>query len=277
MNTNVMRHISSILAIILCMVGLSSCVDEFDHGVGRIGEGCVTIPVTASFDAPDAVVLNSRSTGGTSGTAIEDIHTLWLMVYSPEGDRLVQYPVYGEAAGTPSINLLDIKVSDVAHKLDDNRLPDEKPDLSDISTGKVTFRLTIPMGRYYIYAVANLDVAGIAKDGSDPFATREGMLGYKCTWSNADNWADKGDNDEMFGVFTVNDPDRNANVNQLSVITDRTSAIHSWVKRLASKVTVAFNGSDLYDNVQVFISSIQIKDIPRECTLRPGDALNNRP
>ena len=82
-----MRHISSILAIILCMVGLSSCVDEFDHGVGRIGEGCVTIPVTASFDAPDAVVLNSRSTGGTSGTAIEDIHTLWLMVYSPEGDR----------------------------------------------------------------------------------------------------------------------------------------------------------------------------------------------
>ncbi len=43
--------------------------------------------------------------------------------------------------------------------------------------------------------------------------------------------------------------------------------LHAWLKRAASKVTVNVDGSGLYDNVQVWIHSVQVRDIPRYCYL----------
>ena len=57
-------------------------------------------------------------------------------------------------------------------------------------------------------------------------------------------------------------------------MSNKVTELHAWVRRLASKVTVAFDGSRLYDNVQVIIYDIAIKDIPKQAYLgyanRPG-------
>lgn len=74
-------------------------------------------------------------------------------------------------------------------------------------------------------------------------------------------------NNQMFGIFTLNTTNRNATDTSPLRINAKSVLIHSWVRRLTSKVTVAFDGTELYDNVQVFIETITIHDIPKSCTL----------
>lgn len=44
-------------------------------------------------------------------------------------------------------------------------------------------------------------------------------------------------------------------------------ALHAWIRRAASKVTVAYDGSLLEEGVFVYIKSVKIKDIPSTCLL----------
>ena len=72
-------------------------------------------------------------------------------------------------------------------------------------------------------------------------------------------------NSEMFGTFS-NAPDRGGCC-RCSRGCDYGSCENALLaRRLASKVTVAFDGTQLYDNVQVFIDSVSLYDIPRNCT-----------
>ena len=79
----------------------------------------------------------------------------------------------------------------------------------------------------------------------------------------------------MFGIFSLK-PDRNAGDDQPVTINSPVVQLHSWLRRAASKVTVAFDGTDLYENVQIYIENIVIKDIPKTCSLgnpnTPGQA-----
>lgn len=43
--------------------------------------------------------------------------------------------------------------------------------------------------------------------------------------------------------------------------------LHAWIRRAASKVTVAYDASALKEGVFIYLKSVQIKDIPTHCYL----------
>ena len=91
----------------------------------------------------------------------------------------------------------------------------------------------------------------------DKITTREGLKAISLQWDPDDI----SQNSEMFGVFSLT-PDRNA-PDDLVTINSPGVQLHSWLRRAASKVTVAFDGSGLYANVQIYIENVILKIFPK--------------
>lgn len=70
----------------------------------------------------------------------------------------------------------------------------------------------------------------------------------------------------MLGCFTNSTSSNNSSDESL-VINSKNVKLHAWLRRAASKVTVAFDGSNLKEGVFIYIQSVQIKDIPSQCYL----------
>lgn len=74
----------------------------------------------------------------------------------------------------------------------------------------------------------------------------------------------------MFGYFTPAD-DQNGGAEGFDAptvtISKTTKSIHAWIKRMASKVTVAFDPSGLHQDVWIYIHDVSIRDIPMACKL----------
>ncbi len=51
------------------------------------------------------------------------------------------------------------------------------------------------------------------------------------------------------------------------VINNSSVSLHAWLRRLASKVTIAYDASRLKENVRIYIHSVTIKDISASCYL----------
>ena len=69
----------------------------------------------------------------------------------------------------------------------------------------------------------------------------------------------------MFGYFTN---DKNAPVNATETVTiSPNKTMHASIRRAASKVTIAYNGSGLADGVEIYILAASIRDIPVKCPL----------
>lgn len=179
--------------------------------------------------------------------------------------RMAQLLRSYKVIGPGGITDHDPEIENLENKENDNRTDEEKankpnnPDrpLQDISTGYVKYNMKLMSGRYYIYAVAN-----VPKFEEYDISTRDLLKNISFKWQ--DNVED---NSQMFGVYTVGFGNRDADDSNYIVVPATKSKLHSWVRRLASKVTVAFDGKDLYDNVQVYITDISIKDIARQCKL----------
>lgn len=251
--------------MLLCT--LTACTDEIDYPGGTPDGRMSAIKVTVSFDAEPTVRLDSRATpyddyndkatGGINGDKIQNINNLWLVVYDKEGNLKSRFPVY-KLDGATADGELELSVKNIAYELYDNRTDEEKNDnLQDEQTGKLTFDLSIPSGSYYIYAVANVPDLN-TKDISD----RGKLRNLTFDW-DIENMAN---NSQMFGIFDIRS-NRNQTDDSHITVTEKTNELHAWLTRLASKVTVAFDGTQLYDNVQVFIYDISIHDIPRQCKL----------
>lgn len=73
----------------------------------------------------------------------------------------------------------------------------------------------------------------------------------------------------MSGYFTEGEPDAQRSPRRSPVITINSAkpALHAWVRRLASKVTISFDTTNLYENIYIHIKSARIHNIPRTCTL----------
>lgn len=259
-----MKLLYTAFAALMTLFIITSCADSLGMDFGKYTDGDAVISVNISFDQ-DQTNLDTRATGGDKGNIIQDMNPLYMVVYNEDGSLYGFYPVWGDGI-TPHADITEVK-----HTLADNRLDEEKVPgggLQDTQTGKVTYNLKLSSGKYYIYAVAN-----VADLPSLDISTREKLKALKFTW----NQTTTSNNSQMFGIFTEN-PDRSAkDLGPLS-ISAGTTQLHCWARRLASKVTVAFDGSELNDNVQIFITDIAIKDIPRTCTLgllnKPGDGLD---
>ncbi len=238
--------------MLAAMILATACEDKFDYrGEGYIPEGHTDMSLTVGYSA-FTPALKSRA----SGDAIKSINSLWVLLFDTEGDLVEKHEITKDK-----------------FSLEENDRPDGTPS-SEVQTGRAKFNLTLPNGKWRIYAVANHDLSGFE-------GNMQQLQKIKLTWQD-----DVALNAQMFGFFTNSDgqsaadmpasdvddfnPDGSVSGTSFTapvVVVAPGKPLHAWVRRAASKLTVAFNTDKLKDNVRIYIKSIAIKDIAKECYL----------
>ena len=260
--THKLSHILLRAALAVVWLGVAAACaadDLLPAGAGGVVDGSMrSLAVEVTFEAEPAQTLDTGASRAADtavpGNSIQNVDHLRILIYDAESEAILHNLVIVEGGRPrPTGIITNVSVDNA-----DNRLPDEKDKgLADKSTGKVTFNISLPSARYYIYAVANA-----ADITASQVADRQAMKNIARRWVPGDIAA----NSEMFGIFSVG-PDRGATDATPLSVTNSMVSLHCWLRRLASKVTVAFDGTDLYDNVFVYIDSISLRDIPQQCLL----------
>lgn len=237
----------STITLLALLSSLLSCRDDlfydndYEEGFTDVQASVVLSPVT------DA--LATRATGGA---AIKNVADLCVLFF--QNNRLVRSEYYPEG----SLPWETVKQESPGDAVLDG-------EQAEAMTPRVSFRIKdVENGNYNVYAVANMgDIAAEYRtaEGTDTI-TPDGLKSIMLTW-NSENPAA---NNQMFGYFSTENESQGFNAPAITIKPGR-SNLHAWLKRAASKVTVAIDGSNLYDGVQVFIRSIEIKDIPSQCYL----------
>lgn len=253
MKNNIFKALFAMSAVFLW-----SCSDELRYETdGLDGTDC-DVSAQVTFDIDRDVSLGSRA---TNGDAIQDFSSLCVLVYTTDGNLYKTF-THLTAGNT--------QMAEWEYTSGDNRQGDQTT--SDDKTGKATFKLTLPRNRYYIYAVANMGDLSVSY--SDKIKTRDGLKSLRVDWNPVSIPA----NNQMFGYFSTSD---SKNVDESPIALNRADMhLTCWMKRLVSKVTVAFDGTRLKDGVQIFIRDVTLYDIPKNCTLgegnKPGDGVTDR-
>ncbi len=257
-----------LIYIFVCLFfagSIASCVDDFDPNLGELDGSVRDINVLVNFEPNQDASLQSRSADGNS---IQDISSLRMLIYDESGTNLIYDYLVWENGKKAGLNPDAISSESYSPYVAD------EDGMKDNATAMLSYNLKLKTGDYYIYAVANAEKE---LAGSD-YSTVEKLKAVNCVW-NLDNVKD---NSQMFGIFSLTS-DQTAYKDDKPVrVSNTTTTLHSWVRRLASKITVAFDGSELYDNVQIFIESVSIHDIAKQCALGvpnvagidPGEAAN---
>ncbi len=250
----------------LLMVAATSCKDDLlytDGGPIPEGESIVTAQVDFK-PLVEGLADKSRSAGDT----IKSINALCVLLYDVDGN-LAEAHSLTLVTGEPGEG--EYRVSDIERKKED--AVDPNGNIAETETPRAKLSLKIPYGRYYIYAVANMGTEfneEVKSDGTgsseavnkykEAIKTVEGLKSISLTW-NADDVAR---NNQMFGHFTIVGQE---NKSELLTINKKKMELHSWIRRAASKVTIAYDGSGLEDGVFIYLKSVTIKDIPQKCYL----------
>lgn len=236
---------------LLLVGGLTSCRDDFFKPESLIGEGTSTLTAQVVFSDVVNNLSNPNATR-TAGNVINQVESLCILIYDSENQ------LFRRVSQSDLINLEFEQNSAMSPDALEN---DEHQ--AEETTPKASFSISdIPYGKYYIYAVANM---GNLEDYSDDdISTPEKLKRIRLNW-NPKNIAA---NNQMFGYFTTVDNQSSQGFDApLLTVNKINMQLHAWLKRAASKVTVAVDGSQLNDGVKVWIKSIQVKDIPAMCWL----------
>ena len=157
------------------MLGLMSCQDDRLYDDSVIPDGDSRISATVSFES-FTPALESRA----AGTAINSIDRLWVVLFDGNGNFVNKYQI------------LDYKSENVNTDKPTDWPSQEDPDWETSTPNpRATFNLTVPMGKYKIYAVANLDLS------DKELATEADLKGIQLDWDENDI----NNNKEMFGYF----------------------------------------------------------------------------
>ena len=237
-----------LLAAGVLLALLVSCAKEdLPADIRPLGEGESEVAFGVTYrPLAGAALGQTRSEGGYWSVAIAEV---WVVGYNPDS-RL---------AGSCYLPHDRLTITDV-----DDRRPS-----GETTTQHAAFSCTIPYGRYRIYAVANLG------DLTDESRIRHetDFKAIPLTWDPEHIAA----NCQMSGYFSRSESEAYAKGDAQPVDIDRPNlTLHSWVRRAASKVTVAFDASRLNENIYIYLRSAQIMDIPVGCPLvdanRPSGA-----
>lgn len=252
-----MKH-NFLTYIFLCVLLLctASCKDELLYGGGIIGEGESVISGTVKFK-PLMPALNGSTR--TPGDAIKDINSLCVLLYDVEGKLVKKYPLIEAKAGSiPKEGEYVLSEEErTDHKTES--IGGENKDLppAESKTPHADFKLTVPFGYYYIYAVANMDDLS---EYEEAIKTKEGLKSISLKWNVANIAANK----QMFGFFSEASTEADA---PLLTINKGGMVLHAWIRRAASKITIAYDGSKLEEGIFVYLKSVTIRDIPSVCLL----------
>ena len=247
--------VAFIASLMIC-----SCSDDFPYGFGEIPEGEGSLTATVTFTPTLGTNLNATR---TAGDAIQTINSLCVLVYSAEenGTLIKKYTKDELKDELSDYKENSYNVTDADH-LDGNQAhADEK------TTAQATFTLPgLPYGRYKIYAVANM---GDMTEYEDIIQTESGLRNISLHWKSGEKPGESiADNNQMFGYFTpANNMESEGLAASPLVFSNKQTKIHAWLKRAASKVTIAFDPSGLNQDVNIYIKSVTIRDIPSTCLL----------
>lgn len=238
-------YIYILIATVILGLGTASCVNDFFDIDKEIGEGEATLSARITFSPVKNALNGTRS----DGAALKHINTLCVFIYDKDGKlyrRLRQNELLG-------LNIED----------NNNAMAPDAGTPAETKTPVATFTVKgIPFGKYYMYAVANM--GNLDQFTDEDLETPDRLKEIQLTW-NPDEIAA---NDQMFGYFTLASEEKSEGFDAPLIAVNKSDMpLHAWVKRAASKVTVAIDGSALHEGVQVYIKSIQIKDIPKYCFL----------
>ena len=239
------RHIILSLTIITA----TSCYDEFVEE-GIIGNGKASISATLDFKPMSSALSRTRA----AGDALKDIGCLHVLLYDYETKELKK-----------SWEIEGYTVSDE----DRDNKDAENGTSAEVKTKRATFKLPerIGFGKYYMYAVAN--IPDLFENYSDAIQTVDGLKNIPLTWDSGNITA----NGQMIGCLT-NAPTPSIDDEPI-ILNENSTNLHAWLRRAASKVTVAFDGSTLKEGVSIYIKSLRIKNIPASCSLGTNNTVSD--
>ncbi len=239
--------IYDILITLVFSLAAVSCAEDPLYDPSYIGEGEAEVTAEVTF-TPLCPALSRAVSGGTPGDAIKEIENLCIVFYN-EKNEYVNHFFYDEPTTEKS-----------TAQPDDVKYNENSPHRAETATKKATVKIPkLSYGKYHIYAVAN-----VAKEllTDEIVENIENLKKFTLEW-NEENVAA---NNQMFGYFSANNASKGFDAPEI-VINKKNVTLHAWIKRAASKVTVAFDGTGLKDGVEIFIKSVTIKDIPKYCYL----------
>lgn len=235
------RLIINILSAVVFLAGLAACEDDFPQPDGEVMPGETVIDARLLFENFTPALDRSRA----DGNAIRDIRELWMLFYDKDGNIV----------STPSFEG-KLKITDYKTSYPNNTRPDGTPS-AEINAPRAEYAMTVPNGDYRIYAVANRDLSG------DDVSTIDKLKAIDLVWNS-----DISKNTEMLGYFA---PKTSGAASGFDAPVMRVEGgrmtLHAWIRRAASKLTIAYDGTHLKDGVIIYIKRATIKDIPVHCHL----------
>lgn len=239
-----MKHFVRHIILFLMIATVTSCYDEFMKQE-IIGEGKASISATLDFKPMSSALSRTRA----AGDALKDISSLHVLLYDKDKNLIEKWKIDGYTVSDENRNDSDA----------------ENGNSAETSTKRATFKLPeeIGFGKYYMYAVANIPDLLTNSAYSEAIKTVDGLKGIPLTW-DSENVAKNG---QMIGFFTKSSAPALSADDESLIVNEKSVKLHAWLRRAASKVTVAFDGSNLKEGVFIYIQSVQIKDIPSRCYL----------
>lgn len=239
-----MKHFVRHIILFLMIATVTSCYDEFMKEE-NIGEGKASISATLDFKPMSSALSRTRA----AGDALKDISSLHVLLYNKDKNLIKNWTIESYT------------------ETDENRGNNdaENGSSAETSTKRATFKLPeeIGFGKYYMYAVANIPDLLTNSAYSEAIKTVDGLKNIPLTW-DSENVAKNG---QMIGFFTKSSASVLSAADESLIVNEKSVKLHAWLRRAASKVTVAFDGSKLKEGVFIYLQSVQIKDIPSQCYL----------
>lgn len=239
-----MKHFVRHIILFLMIATVTSCYDEFMKEE-NIGEGKASISATLDFKPMSSALSRTRA----AGDALKDISSLHVLLYNKDKNLIKNWKIESYT------------------ETDENRGNNdaENGSSAETSTKRATFKLPeeIGFGKYYMYAVANIPDLLTNSAYSEAIKTVDGLKNIPLTWDSED----VANNGQMIGFFTKSSAPALSADDESLIVNEKSVKLHAWLRRAASKVTVAFDGSKLKEGVFIYLQSVQIKDIPSQCYL----------
>lgn len=239
-----MKSFLKYIIVSLAIFAVTGCQDDFMKEE-TVGEGNANISVVLDFKPMSSSLSRSRS----AGDALKEINSLHVLLYDFNTKSLIN-----------KWNIEDYSVSDEIRDNSDA----ENGHSGETSTKHATFKLPnkIDYGKYYMYAVANIPDLLTSPEYSEAIKTVEGLNNIPLLW-NSNNVTDNG---QMIGCLMTRITTMPIYDEPL-ILNENNTSLHAWLRRAASKVTVAFDGSELAEGVSIYFKAVRIKNIPATCKL----------
>lgn len=250
-------HSIILFTLMACLGLLSGCVDELPADPSDLGRGDAYVTAEVSFPSLNTALSRSVS-GGTPGDAIKDINSVCVVIYDKAG-AFVRKEYFDRASLVIDENTEN--PSDTPSSPSSN--PGETGSTghrAEAATKKATVKLAkLPYGYYRMYAIANVPDSRFTPEN---MATQEALKNITLDWQSGS----VADNSQMFGYFSQDNTSKGYDAPLVAVGLPEVT-LKAWVKRAASKVTIAFDARDLKENIYIYLKSAEIKDIPAHCLL----------